>query len=182
MYKCSGIIHIHKCALACNACLRFCFFFNRILSSSDMCVSAVVSMNRFWAIVSVCCKTLVETVAPSLLFFPSLRDCAIFSIKSHNLPSGTMAPVFGLRWGVQSGANLARGRIFVFRLLAVIIIPSSSKRAHAFLSVSLLTASKYDRSPWWYNVLPSWSKVRPVWPEVQLRTYQLWTALTFGWV
>ena len=147
MYKCSGIIHIHKCALDCNACLLACFFFNKSLSSSDKFVSAIVFMNRFCEIVSVCRKTLDETVAPSRLFFPSLRDCAIFSMKSHNLPSGTMAPVCGLRCGIHSGANFARGRILVFRLLAISMIPSSSKRAHEFLSVSLLTASKYDKSP-----------------------------------
>ena len=59
--------------------------------------------------VSVSRKTLVETVAPSRLFFPSLLDCAIFSMKSHNLPSAMIFPVLESRLGVQSGAKRALG-------------------------------------------------------------------------
>lgn len=92
--------------------------------------------------VSVSLSTLVDTVAPSLLFFPSLLDVAIFSVKSHNLPSGIIIPFSGLRRGIQSGDRVALGWILAFRDLATTMMPSSSKRFHAFFKVSLLTASK----------------------------------------
>lgn len=98
-------------------------------------------------IISVSRKTLEETVAPSFRFFPSLRDWAIFSMKSHNLPSKTTTPVLGSRRGAQSGESLVLGGTLEFLLFRTVIIPSSSNRVHAFFRVSLLTASKYDRSP-----------------------------------
>lgn len=142
----SSYIHSsdHKCALACIANLLLCCFFNKVLSSSLI----PISLSFFWSlysvspIVSVSLNTLVLTVAPSLLFFPSLLLCAIFSIKSHNLPWRTICPVLRSRAGVQFGSSFARGRILALRDLATMIMPSSSRRVQAFLRVSLLTASK----------------------------------------
>ena len=76
-------------------------------------------------------------------------------MKSHNLPLASILPVSTSRCGVQSGANFSRGPpcrkplLLLGPALDTWMMPSSSKRWKAFLSVSLLTASKYDRSPWW---------------------------------
>jgi hypothetical protein len=145
----------YRCALGSKAFLLNCFWFSAVRSSSDRLSPDDSGSNSVLPIISVSRKTLVETVAPSFLFFPSLRDCAIFSIKSHSLPSATISPVSGFRRGVQSGESLVLGGIFEFLLFNTEMMPSSSKRVHAFFRVSLLTASKYDRSPWWYRVLPS---------------------------
>ena len=134
--------------LDCIAFLLFCVCFSVVWSSSERLSAVVSESNSVLPITSVNRKTLVETVAPSFLFFPSLRDWAIFSMKSHSLPSGTINPVSGSRRGAQSGESLVLGGVFAVLLFSTVIIPSSSKRVHAFFKVSLLTASKYDRSPW----------------------------------
>lgn len=145
----------YRCALGCKAFLLCCRWSSTVWSSSERLCPFWSGSNRPLPIISVSRRTLVDTVAPSFRFFPSLRDCAIFSIKSHNLPSGTISPVSGFRRGVHSGDSLVLGGIFEFLLFKTVMIPSSSKRVQAFFRVSLLTASKYERSPWWYRVLPS---------------------------
>ncbi len=81
--------------------------------------------------------------------YPSRLDNAMVSMKSHNLPLGTIAPVSLSRSGVHSGASLMLACCLASLLLASMTILSSSKSWKAFLRVSLLTASKYERSPWW---------------------------------
>ena len=94
-------------------------------------------------------STLVLTVAPSRRFLPSLRELAIVSMKDQRLPSGTIIPVAGSLLGVHPSASLIVVWIFLSLLLRKMTMPSSSKIWNAFFSVSLLTASKYERSPWW---------------------------------
>jgi hypothetical protein len=132
----------YRWAIVCLAFLRPLFLLNNVSSSSESLPSPVASAKSFCPTVSASLNTLVLTVAPSRLFFPSRRDNAIFSMKSHNLPSAIMFPVAVWRSGVHSGASFIFGVAFNARLFTTRTIPSSSKRWYAFLRVSLLTASK----------------------------------------
>lgn len=57
---------------------------------------------------------------------PSLRDLAIISVNSHNLPSEMIFPLARSLHGVHSGANLTVGRIRDSLLFDTDIMPSSS--------------------------------------------------------
>lgn len=144
---------------------RACFFassFTNSLSSSDSLLLLDIEANRPFPMISVRRRTLVETVAPSLRFLPSLLESASFSVKSQSRPSATMLSVSASRRGTQSGARRSLGPTFGSRLLPTRRMPSCWKRPYEFLRVSLLTASKYERSPWWYKVLPSYTEKKLV--------------------
>lgn len=57
-------------------------------------------------------------------------------------------PDVGSLSGCQSGEIFVLDGTLGFGLLAIRIIPSSTKRVHAFFKVSRFTDSKYERSPW----------------------------------
>lgn len=128
-----------------TACEPLAPFFFLLLFSAPMAWS-----NSRRPRTSVSRTTRVLTVAPSRRFLPSRRLEAIFSVKTHRRdPRARSSPVAGSRGGCQSGARRSRGGILVSLDLTTSMMPSSSKRWYEFLSVSLLTASKYERSPWW---------------------------------
>ena len=110
-------------------------------SSTTPTPATAASLNSSRPTLSASANTLVLTVAPSLRFFPSLLDCAIFSIKFHNLPLGTIAPVCASRSGLHSSDSLTAegvlGSLFGLRTM----MPSSSTSWNVFFRVSLLTAS-----------------------------------------
>jgi hypothetical protein len=116
-YRCAGTI----------IALPLLFFFPDA-SASFAASAEAAAENRDWPNVSASVSTLVLTVAPSRLFLPSRLDCAIISVKSHNLPRGAILPVKGSRCGVHAGASFIWGGEFDNLSFATTIIPSSSKR------------------------------------------------------
>ena len=74
--------------------------------------------------------------------YPSRLDKAMVSIKSHNLPLGMIPPVSASLSGVHSEASLMLADFFESLAFDCKRMFSSKKSWKAFLSVSLLTASK----------------------------------------
>ena len=135
----------HSLDFVCISCrLRF---FGLLMASTAASPGAAALSNNCRPTLSASTSTLVLTVAPSRRFLPSLRELAIVSMKDQRLPSGMIFPVAGSLSGVHPSASLIVEGIFLSLLLCSLTMPSSSKIWNAFLSVSLLTASKYERSP-----------------------------------
>ena len=122
-------------------------FFGLLMASTVTSPGAAALSNNCRPTLSAKTSTLVLTVAPSRRFLPSLRELAIVSMKDQRLPSGTIFPVARSLLGVHPLASLIVEGIFLSLLLCKLTMPSSSKSWNAFFSVSLLTASKYERSP-----------------------------------
>lgn len=116
---------------------------SRSNASPTCCVllPAAPSSNSGRPTLSTRLNTRFRTVAPSRLFFPSLRLWLIISAKSQSLPSARMAPAASLA-GIHSSLRRSVGGTRLSRDLDTLTMPSSSKRVYAFFSVSLLTASK----------------------------------------
>lgn len=79
--------------------------------------------------------------------YPSLLDRAIVSANCQRFPFGMISPVRSFLPGVQSGASFIVVGVFESLLVDFARIPCCSKSWNALLSVSLFTASKYERSP-----------------------------------
>lgn len=140
----------HRCARPSSFRLllsSLMYLFIDAASSADslpgVSLSAAAASAKSWApSVSASPSTRVLTVAPSLLFLPSRRLDAIFSMKSHSRPEAMILPVFGSRGAIHSGATRKRGGTFAFFDLTVYTIPSSSKRWYEFLSVCIMYCSQ----------------------------------------
>lgn len=126
--------------------LLFGFFCSTTTSSASLSLCFSAASNSSCPQRPASSRTRVLTDALSLLFFPSRLLTAMVSMNVHSLPLSRILLVAGSRCGRHSGAIWQTSPDLDFRTDRM---PSSWKRWKAFLSVSLLTASKYEMSPWW---------------------------------
>lgn len=146
--KKGGGAQLHNFALALDALLFLGLFSSSSTPSpptTSFSFSFNATSNNSCPHLPASSRTRVLTDALSLLFFPSRLLTAMVSINVHNLPLSRILLVTGSRSGLHSGAILQTGPDLDFRTER---IPSSWKRWKEFLRVSLLTASKYEISPW----------------------------------
>jgi hypothetical protein len=143
-YKCAALpssLFLRRISLSLKLFSSSLLSLTGVLNFFPASSPLIASSNRALPSRSVSPMTLVLTVAPSRLFFPSRLLEAIFSTKSHNLPVARRLPFSSLP-GHHSGARRIRGGTRGSLDRTTWMMPSSSKRWYEFLRVSLLTDSK----------------------------------------